>query len=405
MEYELHPDGTLTPLPKQNIDTGLGLERDRADRPGRPVGLRHGRLPADHGAGSTQQSGVAYGDSADATKAHRVLADHARGMTFMVAEGVTPSNEGRGYVLRRIIRRAVQHGLRIGLEAPFLPAPPTPSSSRWATPIRSSRSTATRSTASSRPRRSASARRSSAGMKLFDEAAAQGRDQRRGRFHAPATYGFPLELTTELGRERGHPVDEDASRELMEEHREISRAGVGAEGRRRRLPGKRRLPRFAGYEKTDVLTAIRLEDAGEGEFLATARVAVLSPRAAARSATPAGSSTRRRGRAPSSSAASGSGEDQVLRFAGKASRRGPRTRGRPLEHRFPTMANHTATHLLHQALREVLGDHVRQAGSAVRPDKLRFDFTHPQSLTADERDAVERLVNERSSRTSPSARS
>src|SRR5438876_8784126 len=119
MEYELHPDGTLTPLPKQNIDTGLGLERTA-----RIVQ----DVPSVYDTDGYQtimswiaaESGVAYGDSADATKAHRVLADHGRGMTFLVGDGVTPSNEGRGYVLRRIIRRAAQHGQRIGLEGPFL---------------------------------------------------------------------------------------------------------------------------------------------------------------------------------------------------------------------------------------------------------------------------------------------
>ena len=121
MEYELHADGTLTPLPKQNIDTGLGPRaRRRAilqdvpsvyDTDGYQLIMELDRRPS---------PGVAYGDSPDATKAHRVLADHGRGMTFLVGDGVTPSNEGRGYVLRRIIRRAVQHGLRIGMQAPFL---------------------------------------------------------------------------------------------------------------------------------------------------------------------------------------------------------------------------------------------------------------------------------------------
>src|SRR5205814_954170 len=119
MSYELHADGTLTELPAKNIDTGMGLERTARivqqvpsvyDTDGYQLIMRS----------IAEQSGVAYGDSPDATKAHRVLADHGRGMTFIVAEGVTPSNEGRGYVLRRIVRRAAQHGLRIGMEAPFL---------------------------------------------------------------------------------------------------------------------------------------------------------------------------------------------------------------------------------------------------------------------------------------------
>ena len=119
MEYELHADGTLTPLPTQNIDTGWGLER---------VARVAQDVPSVYDTDGYQlimqwiaeQSGVAYGDSPDATKAHRVLADHGRGMTFLVGDGVTPSNEGRGYVLRRVIRRAAQHGLRIGMQSPFL---------------------------------------------------------------------------------------------------------------------------------------------------------------------------------------------------------------------------------------------------------------------------------------------
>ena len=119
MSYELHPDRTLTPLPKQNIDTGMGLERTARILQG---------VPSVYDTDGYQQimgwiaaaSGVAYGDSVDATKAHRVLADHGRGMTFLAGEGIAPSNEGRGYVLRRIVRRAIQHGLRIGMEAPFV---------------------------------------------------------------------------------------------------------------------------------------------------------------------------------------------------------------------------------------------------------------------------------------------
>jgi alanyl-tRNA synthetase len=119
MSYELHPDRTLTPLPKQNIDTGMGLER---------MARIVQNVPSVYDTDGYQAimkwiagaSGVAYGDSVDATKAHRVLADHGRGMTFLAVEGITPSNEGRGYVLRRIVRRAVQHGLRIGMAAPFV---------------------------------------------------------------------------------------------------------------------------------------------------------------------------------------------------------------------------------------------------------------------------------------------
>src|SRR5437763_5794600 len=119
MAHEQHGDRTLTELPKQNIDTGLGLERTAQ------IMQQVASVHDTDGYRRIMQwvaanSGVAYGDSPDAMKAHRVLADHGRGMTFLVGDGVTPSNEGRGYVLRRIIRRAAQHGLRIGMETPFL---------------------------------------------------------------------------------------------------------------------------------------------------------------------------------------------------------------------------------------------------------------------------------------------
>ena len=213
MSYELHPDGTLTPLPKQNIDTGLGLERTARILQDVAVRLRHRRLPADHGAGSPQQSGVAYGDSVDATKAHRVLADHGRGMTFLVGEGVTPSNEGRGYVLRRIVRRAVQHGLRIGMQAPFLAGLAgdgdradgrrVPGARRAPRPDRA------------RPRGRGGALRRDA--RARDEAVRGGgrraaRSRGEDAFTLQATYGFPIELTLELARERGIAVDEDELR-------------------------------------------------------------------------------------------------------------------------------------------------------------------------------------------------
>ena len=409
MEYELHADGTLTPLPTQNVDTGLGLERGARDPPGRAsVYDTDGyQLIMDWIAA---ESGVAYGDSPHATKAHRVLADHGRGMTFLVADGVTPSNEGRGYVLRRIIRRAVQQAQRIGLE------PRAPAAGR-------------RRRADGRrvPRAAASTRRRSSGVvraeeERFRETLERGlklvrgarrrrtRSAARTRSRSQRPYGFPIELTRELAEERG--LDRStwtATAPLMEEHREISRAGDGSARRpSRRRRSRIRRPEFVGYEKTDVLTQIdALEELGDGRFLAKLRASRRSTRrAAARSPTPASSSTRRRARAPSSPRRPLRGRPgaDCSRATGFAA--GDRVRAVvPWGARFPTMANHTATHLLHQALREVLGDHVKQAGSAVRPDKLRFDFTHSAALTAEERVEVERLVNEKVFETSRCRRS
>src|SRR5213078_5223421 len=119
MEFELHADGKLTPLPKQNVDTGMGAERTAAILQN-VMSVYETDIYQAIMRWIADESGVAYGDSPAATKAHRILADHGRGMTFLAADGVAPSNEGRGYVMRRIVRRAVQQAGRIGLEPPFL---------------------------------------------------------------------------------------------------------------------------------------------------------------------------------------------------------------------------------------------------------------------------------------------
>ncbi|HEY2935960.1 MAG TPA: alanine--tRNA ligase [Gaiellaceae bacterium] len=399
MEYELHVDGTLTPLPKKNIDTGLGLERTaRIVQDVASVYDTDGyQTIMDWIA---EQSGVAYGDSDDATKAHRVLADHGRGMTFMVAEGVTPSNEGRGYVLRRIIRRAAQHGLRIGMQAPFLPglAGAVIEQMGSAYPELSEHGDQIRRVLGTEERRFGETLER--GMKEFEEAAAQGEITGEAAFTLQATYGFPIELTTELARERGLTVNEEEYARLMQEHREVSRAGGDKTETQRaadfaKAAGFR--TRFVGYEKTDVLTQIgALEELGNGRFLAKLRESPFYP-AGGGQVTDAGwieldDGSRTRAELEEAYRLE---DDQVLVFRGDGFAAGDRVRAVvPWAVRFPTMANHTATHLLHEALRRVLGEHVKQAGSAVRPDKLRFDFTHAQALSAEERDEVERLVNE-----------
>ncbi|MBA3718184.1 MAG: alanine--tRNA ligase, partial [Actinobacteria bacterium] len=395
MTYELLPDASLAPLPEKNIDTGLGLER---------LARIVQQVPSVYDTDGYQtimawiaeQSGVAYGDTPDATKAHRVLADHARGMTFIVAEGVAPSNEGRGYVLRRIIRRAVQHGLRIGMQAPFLAglADTVIEEMGEAYPEIAEHREEIHSVLTAEEQRFAETLER--GMTVFEEAASGGAISGDDAFALQATYGFPLELTTELARERGLAVDVDRARELMEEHREISRAGVGSDAGVQ-LAGTRP-SRFAGYEKTDVLTAILdYAELADGEFQARLEESPFYAEGGGQVSDPGWIENEETGaRAELVRATRLVGDDQVLSFRGPGFSAGQRVRAVvPWKHRFPTMANHTATHLLHQALRQVLGDHVRQAGSAVRPDKLRFDFTHPQALTTDEREEVEQIVNEK----------
>jgi alanyl-tRNA synthetase len=391
MSYELHPDGTLTELPTKNIDTGWGLERNaRVVQDVASVYDTDGyQLIMDWVA---EHSGVAYGSSEDATKAHRVLADHGRGMTFIAGEGVAPSNEGRGYVLRRIVRRAVQHGLRIGMESPFLPGLTDVVIEQMgdAYPeLVEHRDEIRRVLGAEEERFGETLER---GMAIFEEAAAKGEITGDDAFTLQATYGFPLELTQELARERGLGVNDEEYTKLMEGHREISRAGGG--GHEPRFHGAPRTE-FIGYERTDVLTAITaFADLGDDVFQVKLAESPFYP-AGGGQVTDAGWIEKEDGSRAELVEALRLENDQELVFAGSGFADGDRVRAVvPWSVRYPTMANHTATHLLHKVLQEVLGDHVRQAGSAVRPDKLRFDFTHPAALTAEERAEIERRVNE-----------
>jgi alanyl-tRNA synthetase len=393
MAYEQHPDGTLTELPKQNIDTGLGLER--AARIVQDVASVYDtdgyQLIMDWIA---RQSGIAYGETEDATKAHRVLADHGRGMTFIVAEGVTPSNEGRGYVLRRVIRRAVQHGLRIGMQSPFLPglADTVIEQMGDAYPELVEHAGEIRQILAAEEERFAETLER--GMKLFEEAAAGGEITGDDAFALQATYGFPIELTQELARERGLGVNDEEYTRLMEQHREISRQTSKVQIDMR-FPNAPRTD-FVGYEQTEVRTAITaFAELGDGLFQAKLEQSPFYP-AGGGQVSDTGILEKETGERAELVETLRLEGDQELVFRGEGFAAGDRVKATvPWSIRFPTQANHTGTHLLHECLREVLGDHVTQAGSAVRPDKLRFDFTHPRALTAEERTEVERRVNER----------
>jgi alanyl-tRNA synthetase len=396
MEYELHANGTLTPLPKQNIDTGLGVERGSAilqdvmsvyDTDG------YQRIMDWIAA----ESGAAYGDSLAATKAHRILADHGRGMTFLVGDGVTPSNEGRGYVLRRIIRRAVQQAQRIGLDDVHRVSGVVVEQMREAYPELPERAAEIERVLRLEEERFLETLER--GLRLFEELAGSDTISAEESFTLAATYGFPLELTVELAEERGQAVDVDGYRVEMERHREVSRAGGSSDAQRAAEFAARAdfTTEFVGYTKTDVLTQIgALEELEDDLFLAKLRESPFYP-AGGGQVTDAGTMELDDGSSTVAELVEAFRleHDQALLFRGSGFSAGDRVRARVAwSVRFPTMANHTGTHVLHQALRDVLGEHVRQAGSAVRPDKLRFDFTHDSALSVEEREAVERRVNE-----------
>jgi alanyl-tRNA synthetase len=397
MEFDLHDDGSLTPLPQQNIDTGLGVERGAAIIQGvhsvyETDGFQH---IMDWVA---EETGTRYGESEKATKAHRVLADHGRAMTFLVADGVTPSNEGRGYVLRRVIRRAVVHGRDLELQG-FLPQLADVVVEQMGDVYPELAEHRDEITGVLRGEEEKFGETLTRGLKLFEETSRDGVISGEEAFVLQATYGFPIEMTVELARERGQDVDLDGFQKAMAEHREISRGEAAgsavAEAAADLAASAGFRTEFVGYEKTEVLTQLgAIQPLEGGLFLGKLRESPFYPEGGGQ-VSDQGWIELDGARAELVSAFR-FGDDQVLLFEGEGFEAGQRVRAVvPWKVRFPTMANHTATHLLHKALQDVLGDHVRQAGSAVRPDKLRFDFTHGQALTSEERERVVEHVNER----------
>ncbi len=222
MAYDLQPGNVLVPLPTPNVDTGNGVERTACvlqdvssvfDTDGFQLIMEWVEA----------ESGVAYNDSDVSRRAHRVLADHGRAASFLIAEGIEPSNEGRGYICRRLLRRAIYQAKRIGLEGVHrLPAVVIEQMGDAYPILREHAADIERIVRAEEERFSETLAR---GMKVFDDLAGQEAISAEDAFTLVATYGFPIELAQELAEERGQPVDMDGFRELMEEHREVSRAG------------------------------------------------------------------------------------------------------------------------------------------------------------------------------------
>jgi alanyl-tRNA synthetase len=399
MSYDLKEDGSLAELPMNNVDTGMGLERVAAILQGvgsvfetdafRPLVDLAGEL-----------SGLSYGDERATTRAMRIVADHSRGMTFLLADGVVPSNEDRGYVLRRVMRRAIQQGRVLGLESPWLAqfAERTIEMMAGAYPeLARERETILRWVGDEETAFGRTLDRGTALLaELVTEAEGQGTSwiDAADAFKLHDTYGFPYDLTKELLAEEGLSVDDSGFEALMESQR--LRARTGAEPVREdrhaaviAFASEAPPSSFVGYETLRAETAVAAAGAPfvkleESPFYAEGGGQVADS-----------GSIRWDGHRTRVADAYRVGEDQVIRVDGDAPGTGTRVEAE-VEHatRHATMRNHTATHLLHAALRERLGTHVRQAGSAVRPDKLRFDFTHGAPLTDDELREIEDRVNE-----------
>jgi len=397
MAYDLQPGNVLVDLPTPNVDTGNGLERTAC------VLQDVSSVFDTDGFREIMdwieaESGVPYRESEISLRAHRVLADHGRAASFLIAEGIEPSNEGRGYICRRLLRRAIHQANRIGLHDSHRLSRVVVEQMGEAYPL-----LAEHADEIERVWRGEEERFSETlvrGQRVFDDLSGRPAIDAEDAFTLAATYGFPIELTQELAEERGQPVDIDGFRELMEEHRVVSRAGGDKSDLQRAAEfagGAGFESEFVGYAKLDVLTqAGAVEDLGDGTFLCKLRESPFYAESGGQVTDGGELVHEQSGAVAVLRAAYKIGDDQVLLFEGAGFATGDRVRAIVTwSQRFPTMTNHTATHLLHQALRDVLGDHVKQAGSAVRPDKLRFDFTHPSGLSPEERDRVERIVNEK----------
>ncbi len=407
MSYELHEDGSLTPLPANNIDTGMGLERMAAILQGvGSVFETDAYRPLVELA--EELSGRSYGGDRATTRAMRIVADHSKGMTFLIADGVVPSNEERGYVLRRVMRRAIQQGRTLGLESPWLGrfAERTIEMMAGAYPeLAAQRETIMRWVGDEEE---AFGRALDRGSELLARLIAEAREQGTSwvdaadAFKLHDTYGFPYDLTKELLAEQGLSVDDAGFEALMEKQRIRARTGAEPVVRDRHeavisFASEAPETSFVGYEtlRTDTaVVAARPLDDGNGSGAALVKLEESPFYAEGGGQVSDSGLIRWNGSEARVADVYRVGDDQVIRVEGAPPEPGSRVEAEvERQTRHATMRNHTATHLLHAALRERLGAHVRQAGSAVRPDKLRFDFTHGAPLGRDELRDVEDRVN------------
>ena len=415
MQFDRDTAGTLNPLPKPSIDTGMGLERLAAVTQGVPSNYDSDvfrPILESIGKGTSHE----YGASAKADRSMRVIADHLRAMTFMITDGVLPSNEGRGYVLRRIMRRASRHGRLLGVEREFLfnLVPSVVDHMDVVYPeLRSMRDTVSEIVHGEESRFIGTLEQALPLLtQILDEAKQQGKIQLEGEaiFKLYDTYGFPLDLVEEAAREEGLEVDHAGYRQALEEQRERARKTARfsqAASRTELVSAIEQFPltRFVGYShqqaggtllgmvKDEQL--IKVAKQGESvEFILDTTPFY-----------PEGG-----GQVGDQGMLVGPSARIVVQDTTRVAKGWFLHKGQVIEGsvhlgdfltatvnvplRQSTARNHTATHLLHAALREVLGPHVKQYGSLVAPNRLRFDFSHFKALTGRNVEEIENLVNE-----------
>ncbi|MDV0439838.1 alanine--tRNA ligase [Xanthomonas sacchari] len=407
MQFDRQPDGTLVPLPAPCVDTGMGLERLAAI-----LQHVHTNYEIDLFQTLIRKASELTGTADLENKSLRVIADHIRACAFLIVDGVLPSNEGRGYVLRRIIRRALRHGWMLGVRQPFFSKlmPTLVELMGVAYPeLTAAQDTVLRALQAEEER---FAETLDAGMKIFEDVAAKAQGgviAGEDAFRLYDTYGFPLDLTQDIARERDLRVDEQGFETAMDEQRRRARE-AGKFGGGVQLPADlvaTLAPTvFLGYDslQADGLRVVALLKDGRPVQSAQAGDAVIVLTDKTPFYAESGGQVGDLGTL--TAAGTRLTVTDTQKFAGQfhghvgtleegSLKVGDLLAGQvDAERRGATILNHSATHLLHAALREVLGTHVQQKGSLVAPDRLRFDFSHFQPIAAEELALIERKVNQ-----------
>ncbi len=415
MQYDRQADRSLVPLPRKNIDTGMGLERVAALKQGVPTIFETDLIKPIVEAISAL-SGARLGDSPGSDVSIKVIADHARAATFLISDGVIPSNEGRGYVLRRLLRRAVRHGRLIGIEDVFIDglADVVVELMHGAYPELAEHHRLVTGVIKAEEERFGQTLEQGIELlrEVIEEHRASGSDTIEGKtvFYLHDTLGFPLEVTAEMAADEGMLIDRGGFEALMEEQRERARLSREHETQ----AGGRALADIGlevGATGFEAYSCSKMESrvsallvAGErveaAEDLEDVEVILDATPFYAESGGQVGDTGRLVGPAGQVDV-----EDTYYGVPGLIVHRG-RLTGKlavgdrvdaevDAARRLAISRNHSATHLLHWALRQVLGSHARQAGSLVTPERLRFDFTHFQAVTREELERIEELANAR----------
>ncbi|MDZ4814336.1 MAG: alanine--tRNA ligase [Pseudomonadota bacterium] len=406
MQFERAADGTLTKLPKPCVDTGMGLERLTAV-------LQHVNSNYDIDLMRHLVEAAARVTSINdlSSPSLRVIADHIRACSFLIVDGVLPSNEGRGYVLRRIIRRALRHGHKLGQKNVFFHTLVATLDEQMGDAYPELRAKRVMVEQALKGEEERFAETLDTGMKVFEEVAQRSDKVVAGAeaFRLYDTYGFPVDLTADVARERGLTVDMAGFETAMEEQRVRARAGSSFDaGHTLSADVMKDLPatRFLGYDSMDAdgLNVVGIVREGKliGELIEGDSAIVILDR------TPfyaeSGGQVGDHGRLHShvgkmhveeTIKLAGTFHGHVGRWVGEPLKVGDTLSGHvDVERRKATVLNHSATHLLHAALRKLLGDHVTQKGSLVAPDRLRFDFSHFQPIGDEDLRRIERMVND-----------